>query len=90
MLAPALCTCEAKVCVVLKGVRGMRVGGQRKLLVPPNLAYGDKGMREIPPGKVESCRSLLLSWCLTPRWLPEMKAEVQPCTGRRWNLTWHS
>lgn len=24
------------------GVRGMRVGGRRKLLVPPNLAYGDK------------------------------------------------
>ena len=24
------------------GVRGMRVGGQRKLKVPPELAYGDK------------------------------------------------
>lgn len=31
------------------GVRGMRVGGQRRLLVPPNLAYGKKGYGEIPP-----------------------------------------
>lgn len=31
------------------GVRGMRVGGQRKLLVPPELAYGSKGFGEIPP-----------------------------------------
>lgn len=30
------------------GVRGMRVGGQRRLLVPPNLAYGSKGVGEIP------------------------------------------
>lgn len=32
------------------GVRGMRIGGRRKLLVPPNLAYGDKGVGEVPPG----------------------------------------
>lgn len=30
------------------GVRGMRVGGQRKLIVPPELAYGSKGFGEIP------------------------------------------
>jgi hypothetical protein len=32
------------------GVRGMKVGGQRRLLVPANLAYGDKGVGDqIPP-----------------------------------------
>ncbi|XP_073151129.1 peptidyl-prolyl cis-trans isomerase FKBP16-4, chloroplastic isoform X1 [Henckelia pumila] len=31
------------------GVEGMRVGGQRLLIVPPELAYGSKGVQEIPP-----------------------------------------
>ncbi|XP_017699049.2 peptidyl-prolyl cis-trans isomerase FKBP16-4, chloroplastic isoform X2 [Phoenix dactylifera] len=31
------------------GVEGMRVGGQRLLIVPPGLAYGSKGVQEIPP-----------------------------------------
>lgn len=31
------------------GVRGMRLGGRRKLIVPPGLAYGKKGLGEIPP-----------------------------------------
>lgn len=32
------------------GVRGMRVGGIRKLKVPPGLAYGNSQVGEIPPG----------------------------------------
>jgi FKBP-type peptidyl-prolyl cis-trans isomerase len=32
------------------GVRGMRVGGQRRLLVPPELGYGSKGVGEVPGG----------------------------------------
>ncbi|KAL3628412.1 hypothetical protein CASFOL_027458 [Castilleja foliolosa] len=31
------------------GVLGMRIGGQRVLIVPPELAYGNKGVQEIPP-----------------------------------------
>ncbi|XP_078437739.1 peptidyl-prolyl cis-trans isomerase FKBP16-4, chloroplastic-like isoform X1 [Wolffia australiana] len=31
------------------GVEGMKVGGQRLLIVPPQLAYGSKGVQEIPP-----------------------------------------
>ncbi|XP_022863149.1 peptidyl-prolyl cis-trans isomerase FKBP16-4, chloroplastic isoform X2 [Olea europaea var. sylvestris] len=44
---------ESKRGNVLKGldlgVQGMKVGGQRLLIVPPELAYGSKGVQEIPP-----------------------------------------
>jgi FKBP-type peptidyl-prolyl cis-trans isomerase len=48
------------------GVRGMRVGGQRRLLVPPNLAYGTKGYGEVPPGATLTVDVALLSIKTSP------------------------
>lgn len=35
-----------------EGVLGMKVGGKRKLTVPPGLAYGNQAMGAIPPNSI--------------------------------------
>lgn len=34
------------------GVVGMKVGGKRKLTIPPSLGYGDQGVGNIPPNSI--------------------------------------
>ncbi|XP_078181128.1 FKBP-like peptidyl-prolyl cis-trans isomerase family protein isoform X2 [Carex rostrata] len=48
------------------GVEGMKVGGQRILIVPPELAYGSRGVQEIPPNATIELDVELLSIKQTP------------------------
>ncbi len=44
-----------------EGLRGMRVGGQRQLIIPPDLAYGDQRNGDIPPNSILVFNVVLVS-----------------------------
>ena len=43
------------------GIVGMKVGGQRRVIIPPELAYGNRRVQEIPPGATLTCDIELLA-----------------------------
>lgn len=44
-----------------RGVTGMRPGGRRRLTIPPELAYGDRGAPKVPAGATLEFEVTLLS-----------------------------
>lgn len=44
-----------------EGVRGMAVGGERQLIIPPSLGYGRSGNGPIPPNAILVFRVQLVS-----------------------------
>ena len=44
-----------------EGVEGMRVGGVRRIIIPPALGYGSRGSGSVPPNAIMVFRIELLS-----------------------------
>jgi FKBP-type peptidyl-prolyl cis-trans isomerase len=49
-----------------EGIRGMRQGGQRQLIIPPSLAYGEAGSGDVPANAIIIYTVTLVSINPTP------------------------
>ncbi|CAI7899416.1 unnamed protein product [Closterium sp. NIES-53] len=61
-----------------QGVEGMRAGGVRQMIVPPELAYGNRGIQEIPPNATLQMNVELLAVKQNAYGTPVKLIEVTP------------
>lgn len=60
-----------------QGVIGMKLGGQRRIIIPPSLAYGEQGSGAIPPNTPIAFDIELLEISIPPASSPEPTPEEE-------------